>query len=132
MTVFAVLLVPLVLWLLADSPAAALRRTARGPTTWNSPCRRRREARARWRCTPCARAVPRAGFWIWICGWSTNGLIGTHFIRRGDYFAAWLTAGVLCVGAAVACLFIRRLPGPASQPGISPVEDIGEPVTDSM
>ena len=35
--------------------------------------------------TPCGRAPASRVFWIlfvtfWICGWSTNGLIGTHFI----------------------------------------------------
>jgi hypothetical protein len=44
---------------------------------------------------------------------------------NGDYFAAWVTAGVLCVLAAGLCLLIPRR-GPAE------AHDIGEPVTDSM
>ena len=32
---------------------------------------------------------------------------------QGDYFSAWLTAGGLCVAAAVACLMIPRLARPA-------------------
>jgi len=44
---------------------------------------------------------------------------------NGDYFAAWMTAGVLCVLAAGLCMMIPRR-GPADAAGI------GEPVTDSM
>jgi predicted MFS family arabinose efflux permease len=44
---------------------------------------------------------------------------------NGDYFAAWMTAGALCVGAAALCLLI---PTRAFDQG----SDIGEPVTDSM
>jgi sugar phosphate permease len=44
---------------------------------------------------------------------------------NGDYFAAWVTAGVLCVLASGLCLLIPRR-GPAE------AHDIGEPVTDSM
>jgi predicted MFS family arabinose efflux permease len=36
---------------------------------------------------------------------------------QGDYFSAWLTAGGLCLAAAVACLMIPRLGPPAGQPG---------------
>jgi sugar phosphate permease len=83
---FALLLVPLVLLLLADSPAAV------GTTAYGQPADQ----------PPPATPVPTRGaarvaidtfresarspvFWVlfgsfWICGWSTNGLIGTHFI----------------------------------------------------
>ncbi len=45
--------------------------------------------------------------------------------EQGDYLAAWLTAGGLCLGAALACLLIPRRPEPAeAAPGL--------PVTDSM
>ncbi len=45
--------------------------------------------------------------------------------EQGDYLAAWLTAGGLCLVAALACLLIPRRPEPAeSEPGL--------PVTDSM
>lgn len=43
----------------------------------------------------------------------------------GDYFAAWLTAGVLCLAAAVAVLLI-----PARRPDAD--GDVVEPATDSM
>jgi len=55
---------------------------------------------------------------FFICGWSTNGLIGSHFIpaahdhgmpaTTGDYRIAWLTAGVLCVLAALSFFTIHR------------------------
>ncbi|WP_343061585.1 MFS transporter [Nocardioides luti] len=48
----------------------------------------------------------------------------------GDYFAAWMTAGGLCLGAAVLCLLIPRRAG-EDGPG-DPEQAIGEPVTDSM
>jgi hypothetical protein len=36
---------------------------------------------------------------------TSAGLIRTG---TGDYFAAWMTAGALCVGAAGLCLLIPR------------------------
>lgn len=88
---FALLLVPLVLWLLVDSPAAV------GTTAYGAPPRGHAPRAA---ASEAAAAAPSAArialrtlaessrsrtFWIlfgtfWICGWSTNGLIGTHFI----------------------------------------------------
>ncbi|CAB4710658.1 unannotated protein [freshwater metagenome] len=85
-TLFAIALVPLVLLLLRDSPEAA------GTTPYGAP--------DDWAPTPVVAGGPGAAtvairtlresarsrtFWIlfatfWICGWSTNGLIGTHFI----------------------------------------------------
>ena len=44
---------------------------------------------------------------------------------RGDYFGAWVTAGALCVLAAVACMAIPKRPMVVGM-------EIGEPVTDSM
>ena len=85
-TGFALLLVPLVLLLMADSPAAA------GTTAYGAdPGAPQPEAPV---STQGAAAVAVSSlresarsrtFWIlfgsfWICGWSTNGLIGTHFI----------------------------------------------------
>ncbi len=111
-TVFALALVPLVLWLLRDHPAD-VGTTAYGaaPAT----------ATADPVVAPVPRAVPDAGagtvalrtlressssrtFWIlfgtfWICGWSTNGLIGTHFIPAAhDHgMPATTSAGLLAL-----------------------------------
>lgn len=86
--VFALLLVPLVLLLLADSPAA-VGTTAYGadpadPTPLReAPVPTRGAARV---ALDTLRESARSKvFWIlfgtfWICGWSTNGLVGTHFI----------------------------------------------------
>ncbi|WP_139977661.1 MFS transporter [Nocardioides litoris] len=83
---FALLLVPLVLLLLADSPAAA------GTTAYGAgeddpapaaPVPTRGAARVA--VDVLRESARHRTFWIlfgtfWICGWSTNGLIGTHFI----------------------------------------------------
>ena len=76
-------------WLLRDHPAD-VGTTAYGATAGTAAARapswHRTAAAARaWRSRSCARAAAVADFWIlfgtfWICGWSTNGLIGTHFI----------------------------------------------------
>lgn len=83
---FALALVPLVLWLLADSPAA-VGTTAYGAQPGDpapaAPVPTRGAARV---ALETLRESARSKvFWIlfgtfWICGWSTNGLIGTHFI----------------------------------------------------
>ncbi|MDO9456829.1 MFS transporter [Nocardioides sp.] len=84
--VFALLLVPLVLLVLADSPAA-VGTTAYGadplapPPTAPVPTR----GAARVAIDTFRGSARSKVFWIlfgsfWICGWSTNGLIGTHFI----------------------------------------------------
>ena len=85
---FALLLVPLVWLVLRDQPADV------GPTPYGAPAddsgrRAGRAAHPRGAAASplrrCARARRSRTFWIlfltfWICGWSTNGLIGTHFI----------------------------------------------------
>ncbi|MGI8666724.1 MAG: MFS transporter [Jatrophihabitans sp.] len=83
---FSLLLVPLVLWLLADSPGR-LGLTAYGtrpgsevlsrPAPTSSPARQAIGA--------LTRSSRSWTFWVlmgtfFICGWSTNGLIGAHFI----------------------------------------------------
>ncbi|MGA8255724.1 MAG: MFS transporter [Nocardioides sp.] len=85
-TIFALLLVPLVLLMLADSPASV------GTTAYGAdpdqpapvaPVPTKGAARV---AIDTFREASRSKvFWIlfgtfWICGWSTNGLIGTHFI----------------------------------------------------
>ncbi len=92
--VFALLLVPLVLLVLADSPAAV------GTTAYGAepaePAPDAVEAEEVTAPVPAKGAARTAVdtlrecsrskvFWVlfgtfWICGWSTNGLIGTHFI----------------------------------------------------
>ena len=81
-------LVPLVWWSCATTPpTSAPRRTARG-TGWAPPPpeptvrTRRRPGRDR-RAAGGVAGRGRSGSsfaTFWICGWSTNGLIGTHFI----------------------------------------------------
>jgi MFS family permease len=83
---FALLLVPLVLLLLADSPATvgttAYGQPADAPAP-SAPVPTRGAARV---AVGTLRESARSPvFWVlfgsfWICGWSTNGLIGTHFI----------------------------------------------------
>lgn len=92
--VFALLLVPLVLLVLADSPAAVGTTAYGAPTSPAdvtviepvepvAPVETRGAARV---AIDTLRESARSRvFWIlfgtfWICGWSTNGLIGTHFI----------------------------------------------------
>jgi sugar phosphate permease len=92
-TVAALLLVPLVLLVVRDDPAdvglrpfgagpetpepASGRSTHRGPQDGPGP--------ARVALRTLRESLRSRTFWIlvgtfWICGWSTNGLIGTHFI----------------------------------------------------
>ena len=85
--VFALVLVPLVLLLMADSPAS-VGTTPYGadpaapppPTPAVVP-----QGAARVAIDTLRSSARSKVFWIlfgtfWICGWSTNGLIGTHFI----------------------------------------------------
>ena len=102
-TVAAVLLVPLVVTVVADHPAdvgaeplgaggacappsnaVAAARTAAARTAAATATARRASA-ARLAVQTLRESVRSRVFWIlvgtfWICGWSTNGLIGTHFI----------------------------------------------------
>ena len=83
-TVFAALLVPFVLWLLHDHPSDIDARAygATGPTPRPAPPT---QSAARVAINALKENTRSRTFWIlfatfWICGWSTNGLIGTHFI----------------------------------------------------
>ena len=84
--VFALLLVPLVLWLLRDSPAQAGTTPYGAPPDWAPPAPEpATRGAARLALTTLRESARSRVFWIlfvtfWICGWSTNGLIGTHFI----------------------------------------------------
>ncbi|MGX7680733.1 MFS transporter [Jatrophihabitans sp. DSM 45814] len=82
---FALLLVPLVIWLLADSPASVgvkpYGATAENPGMVEDST----DSPARLAITTLFRASRSWTFWVlmvtfFICGWSTNGLIGSHFI----------------------------------------------------
>ena len=85
---FAVLLVPLVVWLLADSPAAAGTHPygvdPAAPGDW--PAEQTLPAEpARLAVRTLVSSSRSWTFWVlmgtfFICGWSTNGLIGSHFI----------------------------------------------------
>lgn len=83
---FALLLVPLVLWVLADSPAD-VGTTAYGADPDDPPPAAPvpTKGAARVAIDTLRESARSKVFWIlfgtfWICGWSTNGLIGTHFI----------------------------------------------------
>lgn len=83
-TVFAALLVPFVLWLLHDHPSdiGTTAYGATGPTPRPAPPA---VGAARVAVDAFRENTRSRTFWIligtfWICGWSTNGLIGTHFI----------------------------------------------------
>ncbi|QBR94544.1 MFS transporter [Nocardioides euryhalodurans] len=106
-TVFALLLVPLVLWVLRDSPAQV------GTTPYGAPDDEPATpppapAEGAGAATLALRTLRESSrsrtFWIllgtfWICGWSTNGLIGTHFIPAAhDHgMPATTSAGLLAL-----------------------------------
>jgi MFS family permease len=85
-SVFALLLVPLVWWVLRDGPADA-GTTAYGAGDEAPPTNAATtdESAARLAIRTLRESSRSRTFWFlflsfWICGWSTNGLIGTHFI----------------------------------------------------
>lgn len=83
---FALLLVPLVLLLLRDRPEDAGTTPYGAPADWTPPPPPPRgPSPARVALLELRRASRTRVFWVllatfWVCGWSTNGLIGTHFI----------------------------------------------------
>lgn len=104
-TGFALLLVPLVLLLLRDRPADAGTTPYGAPDDWREPPNETvgRSAAAVAVGTLRESSSNRT-FWIlfatfWICGWSTNGLIGTHFIPAAhDHgMPATTSAGLLAL-----------------------------------
>jgi MFS family permease len=83
--VFALLLVPLVLWLLADSPGKLGLQAFGADPDLPLPPARSTAAPARQAIGALRRCSRSWTFWVlmgtfFICGWSTNGLIGAHFI----------------------------------------------------
>lgn len=104
-TGFALLLVPLVLLLLRDRPTDAGTTPYGAPDDWREPPNETvgRSAAAVAVGTLRESSSNRT-FWIlfatfWICGWSTNGLIGTHFIPAAhDHgMPATTSAGLLAL-----------------------------------
>ena len=82
----ALALVPLVWWILRDHPADVGTTPYGAPEGWAPPPEPEiRRGAARVAIDGLREASHSRTFWIlfatfWICGWSTNGLIGTHFI----------------------------------------------------
>ena len=94
------------LWLLRDQPTDVGHdaRTARPSRPSSRRAGRADAGAARSRSTTLARVARSRTFWIlfgtfWICGWSTNGLIGTHFIPAAhDHgMPATTSAGLLAL-----------------------------------
>ncbi len=83
---FALLLVPVVWWVLRDRPAdVGLTPYGAGPDYAAPADPPRTQSPARLALGTLAWSVRKWPFWVlvitfWICGWSTNGLIGAHFI----------------------------------------------------
>jgi sugar phosphate permease len=104
-TVAAVLLVPLVLAVVADHPADVGARPYGAQPGQEESDAADRPARpagaARLAVRTLRESLGSRTFWIlvgtfWICGWSTNGLIGTHFIPAAhDHGMAQTTAAGL-------------------------------------
>ena len=87
-TVFALLLVPLVWLVLRDKPADVGTTAYGAPDDGQdqpAPAAATSESAARLAIRTLKESSRSRTFWFlvvsfWICGWSTNGLIGTHFI----------------------------------------------------
>ena len=82
---FAVVLVPLVIWLLADSPATVGDVPYGAGPDWKPDESRATDRPARLAISTLVGVSRSWTFWVlmvtfFICGWSTNGLIGSHFI----------------------------------------------------
>jgi cyanate permease len=82
---FALLLVPLVWWVLRDRPSQVGAVPYGAPADWVEPVTSTTRSAAAVALQTLRDAARSRTFWIlfgtfWVCGWSTNGLIGTHFI----------------------------------------------------
>ena len=83
---FALALVPLVWLLMRDHPQQAGTTPYGAPADWTPPpAESSGQGAARIALRTLRESARSRVFWIlfvtfWICGWSTNGLIGTHFI----------------------------------------------------
>jgi sugar phosphate permease len=81
---FSLLLVPFVVWLLADSPASVGQTPYGAEPDWTPPPASRGNP-ARTAVSALTDSSRHWTFWVlmgtfFICGWSTNGLVGSHFI----------------------------------------------------
>ena len=101
---FALALVPLVWWLLRDRPSQVGTVPYGAPADWVEPVPSTTRSAAVVALQGLRDAARRRTFWIlfgtfWICGWSTNGLIGTHFIPAAhDHgMPATTSAGLLAL-----------------------------------
>ncbi len=103
--VFSLLLVPVVLLVLRDRPSDVGEVPYGAPATYvEPPFVRDGPGAARVAINGLREASRRWAFWalfltFWICGWSTNGLIGTHFIPAAhDHgMPATTSAGLLAL-----------------------------------
>jgi hypothetical protein len=79
--------------------------------------------------------------WVFASHMVGAGIAASYagWVRQeaGDYFAAWMTAGGLCLGAAALCLLIPRhrvepfeTPRPSAPQ--DPPEEVEDPVTASL
>jgi len=103
-TVFALVLVPLVRWLLHDRPSACGTTPYGAPDGWADTVAPVTEGAASVAVRTLRESSRSWTFWVlfgtfWICGWSTNGLIGTHFIPAAhDHgMPATTSAGLLAL-----------------------------------
>jgi len=101
---FALALVPLVWWVLRDRPSQVGAVPFGAPTSWVEPAQSTTRSAAAVALRGLRDAARSRTFWIlfgtfWICGWSTNGLIGTHFIPAAhDHgMPATTSAGLLAL-----------------------------------
>ena len=81
---FSLALVPFVLWLLADSPASVGLTPYGAAPDWAPPANSKRNP-ARAAIATLTESARSWTFWVlmgtfFICGWSTNGLVASHFI----------------------------------------------------
>jgi MFS family permease len=82
---FALALVPLILLIMRESPIEAGTTPYGAPVDWVPPPPAPKTGAARIALSTLRDSSRSRVFWVlfatfWICGWSTNGLIGTHFI----------------------------------------------------
>lgn len=103
-TIFALALVPLALWFLRDRPSDVGALPYGASPDWVEPPAAVAGSAARLALRGLRDASRSRAFWIlfgtfWICGWSTNGLIGTHFIPAAhDHgMPATTSAGLLAL-----------------------------------
>lgn len=103
--VFALILIPIVWFVMRDYPADVGTTPYGAPPDWQPPATTLPARGAASTAINTLREVSHSWtFWIliatfWVCGWSTNGLIGTHFIPAAhDHgMPATTSAGLLAL-----------------------------------